>query len=52
MNTNLWQGQKVRLRAVEPGDWEVFPPSPNGGRGQGMGVSALEPISVSRQVVV
>lgn len=24
MNINLWQGQKVRLRAVEPGDWEVF----------------------------
>jgi RimJ/RimL family protein N-acetyltransferase len=21
---NLWQGQRVRLRAVEPGDWQTF----------------------------
>lgn len=21
---NVWQGQKIRLRAVEPSDWEVF----------------------------
>jgi hypothetical protein len=21
---NIWQGQRVRLRAVEPQDWEVF----------------------------
>jgi len=24
METNFWQGSKVRLRAVEPGDWETF----------------------------
>ena len=24
MNTNIWQGQKIRLRAVESKDWEVF----------------------------
>ena len=24
MNTNIWQGEKVRLRAVEPSDWEAF----------------------------
>ena len=24
MNHNLWLGQKVRLRAVEPEDWEAF----------------------------
>jgi RimJ/RimL family protein N-acetyltransferase len=23
-NSNIWEGQKVRLRAVEPGDWAVF----------------------------
>jgi RimJ/RimL family protein N-acetyltransferase len=24
MHYNIWQGQRVRLRAIEPGDWEVF----------------------------
>lgn len=24
MTTNIWQGQRVRLRAIEPGDWEAF----------------------------
>lgn len=24
MSINLWQGEKVRLRAVEPRDWEAF----------------------------
>lgn len=24
MSANIWQGQLVRLRAVEPGDWEAF----------------------------
>jgi len=24
MSHNLWQGEKVRLRAVEPGDWQAF----------------------------
>ncbi len=23
-STNLWQGEQVRLRAVEPGDWEAY----------------------------
>jgi RimJ/RimL family protein N-acetyltransferase len=23
-NNNYWQGERVRLRAIEPGDWEVF----------------------------
>jgi RimJ/RimL family protein N-acetyltransferase len=23
-NTNIWQGQRVRLRAIEPEDWEAF----------------------------
>jgi RimJ/RimL family protein N-acetyltransferase len=26
MNHNLWQGQRVRLRGVEPEDWETFFP--------------------------
>ena len=24
MSMNVWQGEKVRLRAVEPGDWEAL----------------------------
>lgn len=24
MTTNIWQGEKVRLRAMEPADWTVF----------------------------
>jgi aminoglycoside 3-N-acetyltransferase len=24
MNTNVWEGKKVRLRAIEPADWELF----------------------------
>ena len=24
MHTNLWQGTKIRLRAIEPRDWEAF----------------------------
>ncbi len=24
MSLNLWQGELVRLRAIEPGDWEAF----------------------------
>jgi hypothetical protein len=24
MSLNIWQGQKVRLRAIEPEDWEYF----------------------------
>lgn len=24
MKTSIWQGERVRLRAVEPSDWEVF----------------------------
>ncbi len=24
MANNIWQGEKVRLRAVDPGDWELF----------------------------
>jgi RimJ/RimL family protein N-acetyltransferase len=24
MTYNMWQGERVRLRAIEPGDWEAF----------------------------
>jgi RimJ/RimL family protein N-acetyltransferase len=24
MNFNIWQGEKVRLRAIEPEDWQIF----------------------------
>ena len=24
MTINIWQGERVRLRAIEPGDWEAF----------------------------